>query len=315
MFSIKKTLLVLMIGIPCIVYAQVRFDSPFGVKSETQWSNKSSKVQCVLSYAIKDFGRADFTVLSGSEKQYSFELFPLYQINHPAVMRFIEAPNNWQSSGNEKLIGKIDLYKGYNPYVGNTVSLRMLSALNAGKQILMPYTDQQSLPGETIVPAMSSMGFEKPYRDFVTCTNDLIKTSFKDIAMIAVIFEDNSSELIPSFLTNFQRQIEYIKYDEAVNSILIRTFAYGHIDDEENKALAQERADALIKYFADAGINTDMIETEFFFNNSLSPQTEVKTSDMDSRKATIQLGRDEFKVRRDHEIKMPDIGLIEEDTR
>ena len=314
MMNFKHILVALMAALPCVAAAQLRFDAPISSAPEaSQWSNKGSKVQCILSFVINDFGRADFTVLSGSEHQYNFELVPIQSIRRPSLMRFIDAPNDWSSSGDERVIGRIRLYEGFNPYVGNSVSLRMLSSLRKGHKILMPFTDEHSLPGETIVPTISSLGFNKAFQEFQTCTSGLITTSYRDIALMALVFEDNESVLIPNFQHQLNRQIEYIQNDEAVNRITIRTFAYGHVDDEENMALAKERADALIKQYVDAGISPDIIETEFSYHNTLSPRTEVKTSDLDSRKAIVELSRDEYKVRRDHEIRMPDVGLLEDD--
>lgn len=308
MLSLFKSTLIALALVPLTSYGQVKYDAALSEKSQSNWSVLNSKISCVLSYAIEGFGRGDFVVLSGSKKKHSFELFMQTPLNQASQMRFISAPSDWTPVGDEKLIGRIKIYKGFNPFVGDSVSLRMLTALEKGRQILMPYTNDKTLPNETIVPTISPIGFNEKYNEFLLCTSNLMDISYKDIELLAITFDDASDMLTAPSVTRLLDQIEYIKNDSSVNRISITVFSYGLIDNLENKDLADRRVASLKKYFADAGIKEDIIEVKTLYNNRLSPNTNSTTADIDSRKALIELDRDRYKIKYDYDVDMPDIG-------
>lgn len=308
MLSLFKSTLIAVALLPLSSYGQVKYDTALSEKSQSNWSVLSSKISCVLSYAIEGFGRGDFVVLSGSKKTHSFELFMHTPINQASQMRFISAPSDWTPVGDEKLIGRVKIYEGFNPFVGDSVSLRMLTALTKGRQILMPYTNDKTLPNETIVPTISPIGFNNKYNEFLLCTNNLMNLSYKDVKLLAITFDDAADTLTAPSITRLMDQIEYITNDPSVNKISITVFSYGLIDNLENKELADRRVATLKQYFTNAGIKEDIIEVRTLFNNRLSPNTNATTTDIDSRKALIELDRDRYKVKYDYDLEMPDIG-------
>lgn len=294
--------------IPSFASGQIKYAASVNKDALQLWSTSSSKVACVLSYSIPNYGRADFEVFSGKSRQINFELFPLSQIRENSTMRIVSAPNDWTPIGNEKIIGKIKVYEGFNPFIGNTVSRRMLTALDKGRQILLPYTRPKTIPNETIVPAISPLGFKDKYKEFATCLNNLLDISFDEVGLISLIFNANSEELTPRSILNLKRQVEYVINDPAVMTINIKTFAFGATNDKENEELAKKRAATIEKIFTDGGVNKSLIQSQYVYNNNLSPNTISTVNDLDSRKALIELKRDVNKIRYNNEVEMPDVG-------
>ena len=143
----KAGLLGLTLAALCAAYVagmptamgQVRYEASLSDTNAKDWSTTSSRISCVLSSRINGYGRADFVLLSGAQRRLSLELFPSVEISSRSKMRIISAPPEWRPEGNEKEIGEIDLYRGFRPFVGDSVSWAMLRELHTGQRVLFPY--------------------------------------------------------------------------------------------------------------------------------------------------------------------------------
>lgn len=307
----KKSILLLLLFISSISVAQIRYSAKMDISSAQLWSHKDSKISCTLSYVIEGYGRADFTAISGHDKPLSLEIVPKLTLENQTSMRFISAAPDWKS-GDEELLGTIKLYRGFNPFVGNTVSWRVLKALYDGNQVLMPFTDTKRYNNETIIPTMSPIGFRNNYDEFKLCINSLIDVNFNDISMLPIFFMEGSSKLTNSSQVKFNEQLTYMKYDKSINSINIKIFTFGQGDEASNDKLALDRLEALKSEYKKIGFEDDSIyKVSIITDEKLSASTRSKPSDDDARKVIITLDRDPLRINRDLEIKMPDIGVQE----
>ncbi len=310
---IKSSILLLALGASSS-FAQLRYDVPLNEGSHKLWSNQSSRISCVLSHAIIGYGRGDFYITSGRKKKISFELYPNSAVRTDSVMRFLAAPPEWQPSGaNEEELGKIKLFTGFNPFVGDTVAFKMLQNLRQGKEILMPYVDDERSNNSTIVPTLSPMGFRQAYEEFYNCEQKLLNMSYPDVQITVIKFEPHQDTIYGSDMEQIKSQITYIQSDEAITSIKIAVFAFGETNNFANKDLAKRRATNLKKIYTDAGIKPEMIKVETYYkeNLSLTKNQSLEASTIDARKAVITLDRDSNKIKYDLEINMPDVGRLE----
>lgn len=224
--------------------AQIRFEAPMSMAVHQLLSNQSSEISCVLSYAFPEYGRADFVLLSGPQHQLSMELFPLLSLGTASQMRAVATPSAWKYTSHDEELGRIKLYAGFNPFFGDTISWRILGALSKGNQVMLPFTDTKRLQGETVVPILSPMGFNKPFQDFLTCQSKLLSYGFKDVQMVAVHFADGGTGLTRMSQKALDEQINYVKLDKSINKIAIRAFAFERSNSDDNLLLAKERAAA-----------------------------------------------------------------------
>lgn len=288
--------------------AQMRFSQSIS-SHETQWSGTSSKVSCVLSYAITDYGRADFVMLSGVKKRLSLEIFPQVPLASRSSMRIVAAPPAWRHGGEERELGRIDLYKSFNPFVGDSVAWRALTALDEGMEILLPYRDRLRYPTQLVVPALSPIAFNAAYQDFLKCTGELIDIAFEDVSMNAVLFRENGTELLPVSRRDLDAQILYLQNDKAVNHVDILAFAYERATREENQALANERATALKQLFMNAGVPEAQITTRTYEDVHEAGSAVMPEERRYSARAVITLGRDVTLIDPVREAQMPDVGM------
>lgn len=286
----------------------VRYEAKLSDTNAKDWSTSASRISCVLSSRISSYGRADFVLLSGAQHRLSLELFPAVEISSRGKMRIVSAPPEWRPDGNELEIGSIDLYRGFRPYVGDSVSWAVLRELHAGQRILLPYLIKRPTFSESIVPVLSPMGFAKSYEEFIACSAQLLPFGYSDVGFIALAFYDTENRLTPISEERLRNQIEYAKLDPAVSKIIISSFGSGHADNLDNIALAKERAESLTKMFVDGGISKDLIETRVYGDEQLATTGYTISERQRSSKAVIELQRDPFKVDRRNEVDMPDIG-------
>lgn len=312
--GIKRFKLLGMVGISFLTYlslpaySQIRYEAKWGANNNVYWTTKSSKISCILSYSIPNYGRGDFVMFSGSEKRLSFQLFPLIDIDAPSMMRLISSSPEWKAKAQEDELGSIKLYPGFNPFVGQTVSWRMLSALRNGNKIYMPYQDPIREPERTIIPSMSPLGFDKPYSEFINCQTGLLNVGYNDVKILVLQFDNFKSTLTLNSLNNVKKQIEYILNDPSVNKININVYTYGLKEDGDTLKLANSRVDELKKIFLDAGIDKSLINTQIYGNDELNENFSTTNEPNSSGKAIIQLQRDIYKINRDFEYRAPDVG-------
>lgn len=292
--------------------AQVRYEANLSHTNAEDWSTRSSKISCLLSYNIDKYGRADFTLLSGSNHKLSLEVFPFIEINNKSLLRVVSAPPEWRPQGIEKDIGEISLYRGFRPFVGNSVSWAILRELSRGQRILLPYMSTNGILTETIVPVLSPMGFNKAYAQFIDCSSQLIDVGFADVELVALTFFEKENRLTPASEERLKKQITYAKLDPSVNKIIISAFGSGNADDLDNLNLAKQRAENLSKIYTDAGFKKELIEIKTYGDEQLSNTGYTAADRQESSKAIVKLQRDPFKVDRRLEVDLPDVGAPDE---
>lgn len=294
------------------VSAQVRYEANLGDTQAKNWSVSSSKISCLLSYNIKDYGRADFTLLSGTKHQLSFEMFPIVDVASNGTMSIVSAPPEWRPQGTERKIGEISLYQGFRPFVGNSVSWTMLRELSTGNRILLPYTIDRLTLKEILVPVLSPMGFKSAYDEFNLCSSQLINVGFSDVELIALMFYEKEERLTLNSRSRLDDLISYALLDPAINKIQISAFGSGSDDNLDNIALAKKRAEVISKIMTDAGIDEKLIEIVTYGDEQLATTGYTSSERQQSSKALVRLFRDPFKVDRRAEVDMPDVGVPED---
>lgn len=295
-----------------VANAQVRYEASISDTQAKDWSTRSSKISCILSSNIDGYGRADFTLLSGAQRRLSLELFPNTEINAKSVMRVVSAPPEWRPQGTETQIGELELFRGFRPFVGDSVSWAVLRALHNGQRVLFPYRSVHSSYAENIIPVLSPIGFQNSYKEFIDCSAQLVSFGYTDVGLVALMFYETENRLTPSSYARLENQIEYAKLDDSISKVIISSFGSGNEDNLDNIALAKKRAETVAKFFTDAGISKDIIEIRTYGDEQLATTGYTVSDRQQSSKAIVELQRDPFKVDRRLEVEMPDVGVPED---
>ena len=290
--------------------AQIRYTSSIDPATKNLWSNNSNKMICSLIYDIPQYGYANFMTYSGKSLKTALMIYPKLGIGQSSTMRFIASKPDWHASSNEELLGKIALYPGFKPYVGPTLSWKILANLDRGNQIMMPYTDDKLAKGENIIPTLNHLGFKAAFKKYLSCQEQLLRVNFNDIKMMPLVFKLHKDELTAKSQKHFDEQLEYLKYDKSITKVTIRAYAYDMKQNADNIALAKDRAQVLKDAYLKIGIAEDVIEIVPF--NSLTLNTKEENPIVDesvtARNALISLERDTALINKDLEVEVPDVG-------
>lgn len=292
-------------------FAQIRYSAPMDpTMAKKLWTNENSRINCKLMFDIPSYGLANFMTYAGRDLRSAFVLHPKLGIGQSSYMRFISTKPDWHSVGEERLLGRIELYPGFNPYVGPTLSWKLLAELDHGNQILMPYTDGKLANGQNIIPAISPLGFKPAYRKYLSCQEQLIRVNFNDIKMMPLVFKFRSQELTAKSQQMLNEQLDYLKYDNSIIKIKIRAYAYDMEKAPDNTSLAKERAEHIKKAYTDIGIKEDIIEIVPFNTLTLNTKDEnpIVNESVTARNALISLERDSALINKDMEVNVPDVG-------
>ena len=110
-----------------IANAQIRYQAHISPEATKLWTTDRNRLKCSLLFSVPDYGIVNFMTYSGKTLRSNMTVHPKLGIADDSVMRFIATKPEWQSVSNEKLLGKIKLFSGINPYVGPTLSWKILS--------------------------------------------------------------------------------------------------------------------------------------------------------------------------------------------
>lgn len=308
-----KTLKILALGLLFVsstVFSQIRYQASMDPGAKKLWSNQGNKLSCSLIFDIPAYGYANFMTYSGRILHSAMMLYPKLGIGQSSVMRFISTKPEWHSSSAETLLGKIDLFTGFDPYVGPTLHWKLLAELDHGNQILMPYTDNKLAAGQNIIPSISPLGFKEAYKKYLGCQEKLLRVNFSDIRLLPLVFKYQSDSLTAKSLALLKEQIEYINADQSISKITIRAYAYDLEQNIDNTNMAKDRAESIKNFYTESGIDEKIIEIVPF--NTLTLNTKesnpIANEAVTARNALISLERDIAKINKDMEVIVPDVG-------
>ena len=202
------------------------------------------------------------------------------------------------ASSAETLLGKIDLFTGFDPYVGPTLHWKLLAELDHGNQILMPYTDNKLAAGQNIIPSISPLGFKEAYKKYLGCQEKLLRVNFSDIRLLPLVFKYQSDTLTAKSLALLKEQIEYINADQSISKITIRAYAYDLEQNIDNTNMAKDRAESIKNLYTE--FNTLTLNTK--------ESNPIANESVTARNALISLERDIAKINKDMEVIVPDVG-------
>lgn len=293
-------------------FARIEFATPISKDAAKMWTTSNSPLKCILSYSFTDIGSADFVTYAGRDlnKTGLFLNFKLGVLRN-TKMRVIANRPEWQSGNQEEFLGEVKMYKGFAPFIGPSLTWEILTNLNRGRQILLPFEGLRSINSQLIIPVISPLGFKAKMRDFQNCTSKLLRVNFNDLKLLPLIFEYQSTEFDKQTKSYLDNLILYVKADNSVNKIEIKAFSEDMDSKQGNLDLASKRVDYVAKYLEDNGIDKKII-----VKKELNPLTLSKDSsyvrerrDIQFRKGLVTLGRNQDLVDPNLELDaFPDVG-------
>ena len=240
------------------------------------WTLNGSPLECSLTQDIPLYGVAIFKSGASRKSNLNFDL-SLRRYNPTKVTEAIltSEPPLWKHDQARKVIGPITMFPGAIPVtIKNQNAWGLLTQLEQGMFPTFVY-DSLLENNEQVSVALSAVNFQHIYDQFLDCVANLLPYSFDDIAETFVYFEFDRSDFTRTTRESLTRIGNWLEVDKTLELVLLA----GHTDSKGkfnyNQKLGKRRAEAVKKFFIDAGIAANKIKTQSFADNQ--PQSSNTT--------------------------------------
>lgn len=273
------------IAVACMLVAPGLKADTFGAGIEnSQWFLAQSVFECRLVHQVPGFGRAAFRHRAG--ESLSFFLEPELKLMRPGTGRMvIEAPA-WRPGVAPEPVGTFTVGEGPRPVrLGSRQSMVLIQGLLDG---MSPTMSRESWFDKRLVRVkVSNINFAQQFPSFRACTAGLLPVNFDQIKRSRVPFRPGSTSLSDADRRLLDNIITYVLADSTVE----RIFVDGHTDSSgsriNNRALSEERANAVADYLIAQGLPEDLLIVR-----AHADQFPVSGRAADNRRTTIRLQRE-----------------------
>ncbi len=197
---------------------------------------QNSVFECTLQQKINNYG---FFYLSFYSKNKSISKFQPYNkpsISGNAFLSFI--PFSWSFNPSISQTIKIPYYSAFDIDL-NSLSQSIENALLSNQQIHVSYNQLDHLNYSVFV---NPIGFKNIYNKFNQCKSNLLPFDFSDIEFSILLFEKNSSNLIPESINILNNIITFLKHSTEPYSLSIESHSDSYGSKQHNMDLSSERS-------------------------------------------------------------------------
>lgn len=265
----------------------ITFQAPLDA---TDWRLESSRFTCKLSQTIPDFGTATFEHNAGEELQ--FELRAARPALLGAVTQVTSEPPAWWAGRAPQALGVVEGGQRSSLRITSLMARDMLASLSSG---FMPTFSNGRWMGtsEPVKVAISSANFGVAYDGYMGCVASLLPVNYRQVARSAVLFPSGQWRLSDATKVRLDMVALYVKNDPSVTTIYVD----GHSDNLgrrlANRDLSRQRAEAVSRYLASAGISEEMITTRYHGERYPVVENRGEANRARNRRVTVRLERGE----------------------
>lgn len=259
--------------------------SSFGAGIEnSQWYVSESVFECALVHEVPGYGRAIFRHKAGEQLSFLLESdTALMRPGRGSVM--VEAPP-WRPGVAPRKVGTVNVGEGRRPVaLGARQAMMIAQGLLDG---MTPTVTRESwYDSRPVRVRVSNINFAREFDSYRLCTAGLLPVNYDQIKRSRVPFRAGSTSLADSDRALLDNIVTYVRADSTVE----RIFVDGHTDRSgsriDNRALSEQRANAVADYLIAQGVPQDLITVR-----AHADQYPVSNRAADNRRATIRLQRE-----------------------
>lgn len=258
--------------------------SSFGAGIEnSQWYVSESVFECALVHEVPGYGRAIFRHRAGEALSFVLE-------SDTALMRpgrgtvKVEAPP-WRPGVAPTSVGTVTVSEGRRPVaLGPRQAMMIAQGLLDG---MMPTVTREAwYDNRPVRVRVSNINFAPQFDTYRLCTAGLLPVNYDQIKRSRIPFRAGSTSLSDGDRALLDNIVTYVLADATVE----RIFVDGHTDSSgsriDNRALSEERANAVAEYLIEQGLSQDMITVR-----AHADQYPASNRASDNRRTTIRLQR------------------------
>ncbi len=257
---------------------------------EAKWQVSSSRLNCVLSQDIPQFGKARFVSSHGKQINLRFDVSYAYRVpvaGSEVAMQSLPPP--WLPQAESRELGKVAM-------AGDKLLLQLKQAqawamwteLEMGH---MPtFTTDGFMHGlDTVIVSVSSVRFREAADKFRRCLSQLLPYTFADIAKSTVLFEFDRVEFTPQTKARLLQIRDYLAADKNIDLMLIE----GHTDNKGaryfNQKLGERRAVAVREFLLQSGIDKDRVKAVSYGERKPIADNKTESGREKNRRVVIEI--------------------------
>ncbi|WP_370979098.1 OmpA family protein [Agaribacterium sp. ZY112] len=227
--------------------------------NDSSWHLHGSVQSCRLEHNIPFYGQAVFRTRAGENSAF-------YLRSSSARMKTGEAQLYavspvWKPSYVEQPLATVAVNKGRRPlWLDTSLAERLLRNLYQGNEIEVRGSTWFDLQAQPARLALSTIGFQEQYRDYLRCVTALLPRNFDQLQRTSLLFPGGELDELPRALTMKLDQIlTLVKHDSKVRYFYIDGHADSEGDRDDNLELSKKRAELVAQYLQRRGVPEDWI--------------------------------------------------------
>jgi len=263
-----------------------------GLKADTygagiensQWYLSQSVFECSLVHDVPGYGRAVFKHRAGENLLFFLE--SELSLMRPGAGRMVVEAPAWRPGVKPRPVGSVSVSEGRRQVeLNERQSMILIQGLMDGMSPTM--TRESWYDRSPVRVRVSNINFSRQFPAYRACTAGLLPVNFDQIQRSRVPFGPASSRLSDADRRLLDNIVTYVQADSTVE----RVFVDGHTDSSgsriNNRALSEERANAVADYLVSEGMPEDLIIVR-----AHADQYPASNRAADNRRTTIRLQRE-----------------------
>jgi len=255
----------------------------------SEWEFTGSKAKCELRHEIPKFGISRFLRLAGEHLSFRIDSFQPVPEQVEGLLR--EISPSWEHNEPDPLTQEVQFRRGLSPVeLSRKPSSWLISSLDKGQIGSFDFLDWDDTR-KVVHVQLSPVKFQKPYRQFKRCLEELSNKGFSEYRETEVRFPLDVHQLDAAAERLLDELAEYIKADESIKRLSIE----GHADDRGthgyNRKLSERRARSVYDYLVAAGVDSALLKRRAFGEERPRVASRLESARAANRRAEIKLDR------------------------
>ncbi len=269
----------------CVAMAPGLQAATYGAGIEnSQWYLSQSVFECTLVHEVPGYGRAVFKHRAGEDLVFFLE--SELSLMRPGNGRMVVEAPAWRPGVKPRPVGTVRVSDGRRQVeLDSRKAMILIQGLMEG---MSPTVTRESwYDSRPVRVRVSNVNFSGQFPAYRSCTAGLLPVNYDQIKRSRVPFSAGSTSLSSADRRLLDNIVTYTLADSTVE----RVFVDGHTDRSgtriNNRALSEERANAVADYLISQGLPEDLIIVR-----AHADQYPVSNRPADNRRTTIRLQRE-----------------------
>jgi len=275
--------------LPASVFGATTPNYYAGTLEDTRWQLQASVFACKLYQPLDRVGEAVFMRRAGEEQRFYLAADNRLLATGPATIE-ATAPL-WQPFYRSEKVHNLSVSEGDEPVQLDWRDSQALAAqLHQGQQLALT-AEAWHDSSQQVSIAVASTGFAGAFRDFLTCSQQLLPANYDQINRSSIQFLSAALELDDEQKVVLDHLVRYVLADPHVTAVVIDGHSDGVGLRADNLVLSQQRAEAVYNYLIERGLSEELIQVRWHGERYPIASNRTPEGREQNRRVTLRVDR------------------------